>query len=215
VSTKDHLSGRRRATIKPPLGSRTALYLRVSTADQKPDLQYDGLRAYAARAGLDVILDYCDTAVSGRREGRPRLNALMMAARNHEIDCVLVWKFDRFAQHAPLAGCARGIRPFGRALHKRTGSGRYRKSDGPGDVHHHRRDSRTGIVTDQRARHRRNAGRGSAWKTTSEDRRPHSMSSARSWRSPPQPTSAFGRARPESQGAQAAAWSVRSPGGLA
>ena len=52
-------------------GTRTALYLRVSTADQKPDLQYDGLRAYAARAGLDVVQDYCDVAVSGRREGRP------------------------------------------------------------------------------------------------------------------------------------------------
>jgi DNA invertase Pin-like site-specific DNA recombinase len=98
VSTKEHLSGRRRATIKPPQGIRTALYLRVSTADQKPDLQYDGLRTYATRAGLDVIQDYCDVAISGRREGRPRLNALMTAARNHEIDCVLVWKFDRFAR---------------------------------------------------------------------------------------------------------------------
>ena len=52
-------------------GTRTALYMRVSTADQKPDLQYDGLRGYAARAGLDVVQDYCDVAVSGRREGRP------------------------------------------------------------------------------------------------------------------------------------------------
>jgi hypothetical protein len=47
---------------------------------------------------VDVIRDYCDVAVSGRRESRPRLNALMTAARNHEIDCVLVWKFDRFAR---------------------------------------------------------------------------------------------------------------------
>ena len=45
-----------------------------------------------------VIQDYCDVGVSGRREGRPQLNALMAAARNHEIDCVLVWKFDRFAR---------------------------------------------------------------------------------------------------------------------
>jgi DNA invertase Pin-like site-specific DNA recombinase len=97
VSTKEHLSGRRRTAAKPSPGTRTALYLRVSTADQKPDLQYDGLRGYAARAGLDVILDYCDVAISGR-EGRPRLHALMTAARNHEIDCVLVWKFDRFAR---------------------------------------------------------------------------------------------------------------------
>ena len=98
MSAKEHLTGRRRAARKPRQGNRTALYLRVSTADQKPDLQYDGLRGYAERAGLNVVQDYFDVAVSGRREGRPRLNALMAAVRNREIDCVLVWKFDRFAR---------------------------------------------------------------------------------------------------------------------
>ncbi|WP_298966729.1 recombinase family protein [uncultured Roseibium sp.] len=78
--------------------SRTALYLRVSTPDQKPDLQYDGLLGYADRAGLVIVGDYCDIAVSGRREGRPQLNALMASVRNREVDCVLVWKFDRFAR---------------------------------------------------------------------------------------------------------------------
>jgi len=97
MSTKEYLSGRKRRPSKGLDGTRAAIYLRVSTADQKPDLQYDGLRAYATRAGLEVIRDYCDVAVSGRRQGRPRLNALMAAARNHEIDCV-VWKFDRFAR---------------------------------------------------------------------------------------------------------------------
>lgn len=84
-------------TVMPP-GRRTALYLRVSTADQKPDLQYDGLHGYAERAGLVIVGDYCDVAVSGRHEGRPQLNALMAAARRREFDCVLVWKFDRFAR---------------------------------------------------------------------------------------------------------------------
>src|SRR3954449_12285077 len=98
VSEKERLAGLRRGAPGPSRGTRTALYLRVSTADQKPDLQYDGLRGYAERAGLDVVQDYCDVAVSGRREGRPRLNALMAAARNREIDCVLVWRFDRFAR---------------------------------------------------------------------------------------------------------------------
>ena len=93
-----YLAGRRRTAPKAGLGTRTALYLRVSTIDQKPDLQYDGLRGYAARAGLDIVQDYCDVTVSGRREGRPQLNALMVAVRNQEIDCVLVWKFDRFAR---------------------------------------------------------------------------------------------------------------------
>ena len=98
MSAKEYLYGRKRKPTKASDGTLTALYLRVSTADQKPDLQYGGLRAYAARAGLRVVQDYCDVGVSGRREGRPQLNALMTAARNREIDCVLVWKFDRFAR---------------------------------------------------------------------------------------------------------------------
>src|SRR4051795_11572378 len=98
VSVKEYLPGRSRRARPAARGNRAALYLRVSTLEQKPDLQYDGLRGYAARAGLEVIRDYCDVAVSGRREGRPQLNALMVAARNREIDCVLVWKFDRFAR---------------------------------------------------------------------------------------------------------------------
>ena len=77
---------------------RTALYLRVSTAQQKPDLQDDGLRAYAARAGLEIVATYMDRAVSGRQEARPQLQALMRAARRHAFACVLVWKFDRFAR---------------------------------------------------------------------------------------------------------------------
>jgi DNA invertase Pin-like site-specific DNA recombinase len=98
MSAKECLYGRKRRPSPARDEIRTALYLRVSTAEQKPDLQYDGLRAYAVRAGLTVVQDYCDVGVSGRREGRPQLNALMAAARNREIDCVLVWKFDRFAR---------------------------------------------------------------------------------------------------------------------
>ena len=41
---------------------RTALYVRVSTLQQKPDLQHDGLRAYAARTGLEIVADYSPTA---------------------------------------------------------------------------------------------------------------------------------------------------------
>ena len=98
MSAKEYLYGRKRRPSSGQEGTRAALYLRVSTADQKPDLQFDGLRAYAVRAGLDIVQDYCDVGVSGRREGRPQLNALMTAARDREIDCVLVWKFDRFAR---------------------------------------------------------------------------------------------------------------------
>jgi DNA invertase Pin-like site-specific DNA recombinase len=77
---------------------QTALYLRVSTAQQTTDLQADGLREYAARAGLQIVAEYLDHAASGRTAGRPQLQALMRAARQHAFACVLVWKFDRFAR---------------------------------------------------------------------------------------------------------------------
>ena len=97
LSKKEYIYGRK-TPINPLTQNRTALYLRVSTADQKPDLQYDGLRDYAERAKLDVVGEYLDVAVSGRREGRPQLGALMASARNRDLDCVLVWQFDRFAR---------------------------------------------------------------------------------------------------------------------
>ena len=78
--------------------NRTVFYMRVSTASQKHHLQKDGLEEYSSRAGLEIVGEYLDTAISGRKEGRPALKALMQAARNHEFDIVLVWKFDRFAR---------------------------------------------------------------------------------------------------------------------
>ena len=98
LSGKLYLLGHFHAT-SPVMSTskRAALYLRVSTPDQKPDLQFDGLRQYADRAGLDIV-EYLDVAASGRKEGRPGLEALMKAARNHDFGTVLVWKFDRFAR---------------------------------------------------------------------------------------------------------------------
>ncbi len=78
--------------------NRVALYMRVSTIEQKPDLQINDLRAYAERAGLEIIDEYLDVAVSGKKQGRPQLDALMSGARNRAFDQVLVWKFDRFAR---------------------------------------------------------------------------------------------------------------------
>ena len=78
--------------------NQAAIYSRVSTALQKPDLQIAELYSYAERADLNIIQEYSDIAVSGRKEGRPQLNKLMKAARNLEFDCILVWKFDRFAR---------------------------------------------------------------------------------------------------------------------
>lgn len=61
-------------------------------------MQLDDLRAYAERAELKIVQEYLEIAVSGKKQGRPQLDALLQAAHRHEFDCVLVWKFDRFAR---------------------------------------------------------------------------------------------------------------------
>ena len=78
--------------------NKAAICIRVSTASQNTDLQKDGLAEYAKRANLDIVKEYVDIAVSGRKEGRPALKKLMKAATNLEFKTVVVWKFDRFAR---------------------------------------------------------------------------------------------------------------------
>src|SRR5579862_2564324 len=73
---------------------RIAVYARVSTLDQNPDLQLRELREYAARRGWK-IQEFVDHGISGSETRRPRLAALTEALKRHEFDAVLVWKFDR------------------------------------------------------------------------------------------------------------------------
>jgi DNA invertase Pin-like site-specific DNA recombinase len=85
---------------------QTALSLRVSTAQQRPDLQADGIHRYATRTGLDRVAEHMDMAGSGRQEGRPQVQALRRAARPHEFAAGLVRKFDRFARSVSHWLCA-------------------------------------------------------------------------------------------------------------
>ena len=81
--------------------TRVAIYARVSTGEQSPELQLRELRDYAARRGFVVHREYGDqTSGDGRRRRRraPEFDALMADARRRRFDCVLVWKYDRFAR---------------------------------------------------------------------------------------------------------------------
>jgi DNA invertase Pin-like site-specific DNA recombinase len=76
------------------------LYARVSTRNngQNPETQLIALREYASNRGLTIINEYVDHGVSGAKERRPQLDALMADARKGKFDAVFVWKFDRFAR---------------------------------------------------------------------------------------------------------------------
>lgn len=72
-------------------------YVRVSTADQRCELQVRDLRDYAERQGWRIAEIYEDVS-SGAKASRPSLNRLMADARAGKFDCVLVWKLDRFGR---------------------------------------------------------------------------------------------------------------------
>ena len=76
---------------------KAALYARVSTGDQDPEMQLRELREYAERRGWEAE-EYVDQAVSGAKKSRPALDELMAAARRRKLDAVAVWRFDRFAR---------------------------------------------------------------------------------------------------------------------
>ena len=81
---------------------KVAIYARVSTHDQDPEAQLLALREYAARRGFIVYKEYIDV-LSGdfnKRAGKKdsAFQELMVDAGRRVIDCVLVWKYDRFAR---------------------------------------------------------------------------------------------------------------------
>jgi DNA invertase Pin-like site-specific DNA recombinase len=80
--------------------TRVAIYARVSTGEQSPELQLRELRDYAGRRGFAVHREYVDQASGDvrRRQRAPEFDALMADARRRRFDCVLVWKYDRFAR---------------------------------------------------------------------------------------------------------------------
>jgi DNA invertase Pin-like site-specific DNA recombinase len=79
---------------------RVAIYARVSTSNngQDPTMQTRELREYAERRGWTVAGEYVDVGISGTKEKRGALDRLMVDAHRRRFDCVVVWKFDRFAR---------------------------------------------------------------------------------------------------------------------
>jgi DNA invertase Pin-like site-specific DNA recombinase len=77
---------------------KIALYARVSTESQDPEVQLLALRAHVAQRGWEIVEEFVDRGYSGAKERRPALDKLMRAAWNGQLQGVLVWRFDRFAR---------------------------------------------------------------------------------------------------------------------
>jgi len=82
-------------------------YVRVSTADQRCELQVRELREYAERQRRQTAEIYEDVS-SGEKASRPALNRLIADARAKKFHCLLVWKLDRFGRS--LVDCLNNIK---------------------------------------------------------------------------------------------------------
>ncbi len=76
---------------------KIALYCRVSTEDQKVDLQLDALRQYSEARQQTVFKEYIDH-ISGAKDSRPALNEMLADARRRKFDAIVVWKIDRLGR---------------------------------------------------------------------------------------------------------------------
>ncbi|MFH2050922.1 MAG: recombinase family protein [bacterium] len=79
---------------------RVGLYCRVSTTQhQDTDDQEHRLTQWAARAGHTLVGLYRDNGVSGAKAKRPALGEMMSAARDHQIDAVVVTRLSRLCRN--------------------------------------------------------------------------------------------------------------------
>jgi putative DNA-invertase from lambdoid prophage Rac len=76
---------------------KVALYARVSTADQKSlKSQMDEMRNYALGRSWEIISEVKEVGSGGKI--RPKREELLQMARRREIDCIIVWKLDRWGR---------------------------------------------------------------------------------------------------------------------
>ena len=86
---------------------RVRAYVRVSTTEQNCELQSRELHEYAERRGWQIAEVYQDVD-SGAKASRNALTHLMLDTRARKLDCLLVWKLDRFGRS--LVDCLNHIR---------------------------------------------------------------------------------------------------------
>jgi DNA invertase Pin-like site-specific DNA recombinase len=77
---------------------RVALYARVSTLDQHPDNQLAELHRYCQARGWASPVEYVDR-MTGSKDRRPALDALVRNAKRRKFDVLVCWKLDRLGRN--------------------------------------------------------------------------------------------------------------------
>ena len=81
-----------------PSACRAAVYARVSTLDQEPENQLQELRRYVEARGWTAV-EYVDKGLSGAKDRRPALDALVTDAKRRRFDVLVCWRLDRLGRN--------------------------------------------------------------------------------------------------------------------
>ena len=79
---------------------KTAIYSRVSTIDQRPELQSEKLLEYVNETQDLVFYKLYEDKTTGAKTSRPALDKLMKDARAHNFQHVVFWKVGRLGRNA-------------------------------------------------------------------------------------------------------------------
>src|SRR6266478_3774655 len=78
---------------------RAGIYARVSTNNaQDPEVQLAEIREFCMRREWTTVKEYVDKGISGAKERRPALDNLLTDCRRRAVDCVVLYRYDRFAR---------------------------------------------------------------------------------------------------------------------
>lgn len=77
--------------------TRAAVYVRVSTVEQRTENQLAEIRGYVASRGW-TAREFADPGISGTKDRRPALDELVRGARRRQFDVVVCWRLDRLGR---------------------------------------------------------------------------------------------------------------------
>lgn len=80
---------------------KTAIYCRVSTADQTTENQLPDLEAVASRRGFEVVTTFSEN-VSAVKTDRPEFDKMIASAHRGRLAVLLIWSLDRL--HRSMVG---------------------------------------------------------------------------------------------------------------
>lgn len=75
-----------------------AMYLRVSTDEQRSEMQAREISIFLESKGIKIDLEFKDEGFSGGSDNRPGLNALKKAVKASQLKVIVVYRVDRLCR---------------------------------------------------------------------------------------------------------------------